>query len=115
MERDATSKHMRAGLAQVMQISRRKSSPKIKEDSLSCFLIKKIILFVCVCIYLGGPVLGLCRCAGFSPESASQGCSNCGARASLTAVGSPVQSTASGACRLPQRQRVRSAVSAPGI
>ena len=37
MERDATSKHMKAGLAQVMQISRTKSPPEIKEDSFFSF------------------------------------------------------------------------------
>ena len=64
MERDATCKHMKVGLAQVMQISRTKSSPKIKEDSFF-FLIKKKILFIYVFIYLGGLCWGFAAVLAF--------------------------------------------------
>ena len=71
MERDATSKHMKAGLAQVMQISRTKSPPEIKEDSFFLILKNDVIsLYIYLC---GGTVPGLCRCASFSLVSASQG------------------------------------------
>ena len=60
-------------------------------------------------------MLGLCRCAGFSPVSASQGNSLSVAHGLLSAVVCPVQSTASGARRLPQLQHAGSAVSAPGL
>ena len=82
MERDATCKHMKVGLAQVMQISRTKSSPKIKEDSFFFLMKKKFYLFMYLFIW-GDCAGALPLCWLFSSISKPGLLSKCGAWASL--------------------------------